>query len=60
MMQDILKPLEDQLTAIRTRVFETVLYNVSYDKLDQDLVEITTNDIFQVSNLRMLEISDLT
>ena len=59
-MQDILKPLEDQLTAIRTRVFETVLYNVSYDKLDQDLVEITTNDIFQVSNLRMLEISDLT
>ena len=56
----MLNSVKDYASSMQTRVSETYTTYTSKDVLDQLLIEVTSNDTWQVSNQRMLELADAT
>ena len=56
----MLSSVKDYASAFQTRVGETYTSYTSKDKIDALLIEATSNDTWQISNQKMLEMADAT
>jgi len=56
----MLNSVKDYATSMQTKLGETYTTYTSKDKLDAILIEVTSNDTWQVSNQKLLELADMT